>query len=95
VFIFLSTPLQNKNVVFHTKKHLQKYILLLQIMRIIRNNFLHAAIMNFDASHFLLSDTEEEELTDPEDDSSEDDEDDDPFEVSTTNPWEYDDRDDF
>jgi hypothetical protein len=51
--------------------------------------------MNFDASHFLLSDTEEEELTDPEDDSSEDDEDDDPFEVSTTNPWEYDDRDDF
>lgn len=66
--------------------------------------------MNSDASHFLffsfddegakeeedIDETEEDEIDDlGDEDEQEDEEDDDPFEMSTTNPWEYDDQDNF
>ena len=66
--------------------------------------------MNSDASHFLffsfdegakgeghLRETESSDIDELEDDEEglEDDEDEDPFEINTTNPWEYDDQDNF
>lgn len=79
-------------------------------MRIIRNNYYYTTAMNSDASHFLffsfgdegakgeddLGETEDGDTDDLEDEEDiEDEEDDDPFEMSTTNPWEYDDQDNF